>query len=61
MVRGNSQLPIFVTGRINRDTLETVFSLQPDGIIISRPITDADNPAEEAQYFYEKINEPSKG
>lgn len=60
MVRGNSSLPIFVTGRVNRETIDTVINLQPDGIIISRPITEADNPVEEAQFFSEKIDDASK-
>lgn len=57
MVRGNSSLPIYVTGRVNRETFDTIIGIKPDGIIIGRAIIDAQNPIEEAQFFHEKITQ----
>lgn len=51
MVKGNSSLPIYITGRITRDVLDKIIALKPDGVVISRAITDAENPQEEAAYF----------
>jgi 3-hexulose-6-phosphate synthase len=53
MVRGNTQLPIFIAGKINRDTIEQFMVLQPAGLIIGKAIVEADNPEKEAQFFYE--------
>lgn len=59
MLRGNTSLPIFVSGRITRDVLDKILAIKPDGIIVGKTITDAENPASEAEYFYQKINEAS--
>jgi 3-hexulose-6-phosphate synthase len=59
MVRGNTPLPIYVTGRVNRDTIDTIINLKPDGVIIGRAIVDAQNPIDEARFFYEKISQSS--
>jgi len=53
MVKGNTQLPIFVSAKITRDSLQQVFNVKPDGIIVGKTITSADNPKEEAKYFYD--------
>lgn len=55
MVKGNSDLPIFVSAKIGRESIEEFIQLMPDGIIIGRAITAADNPAQEAQYFSKLI------
>ncbi|KKP35713.1 MAG: hexulose-6-phosphate synthase [candidate division TM6 bacterium GW2011_GWF2_32_72] len=55
MVRGNTDLPIFVSATITRETIDQILELKPDGIIIGKSITDADNPAVEAEFYYNKI------
>lgn len=54
IVRGNTPLPIFVSGRISRDIIDKILSIKPDGIIIGKSIIEAENPAAEAE-FYQKI------
>ncbi len=53
MVKGNTQLPIFISARINRDTIEKILELKPDGVVIGKAITGSQNPEEEAKFFYE--------
>jgi len=53
MVRGNTNLPIYISAKITRDTLEKIIPLKPDGIIVGRTITQAEDPAQEAKYFYD--------
>lgn len=55
MVRGNSDLPIIVSAKINRQTIDTILKIKPDGIVIGRAISQSDDPANEAQFFYDKI------
>jgi 3-keto-L-gulonate-6-phosphate decarboxylase len=56
LVRGNTNLPIFISGKITRSVIDQILTLKPDGIIIGKPITDAENPAEEAQFYFTKCN-----
>lgn len=56
MVRGNTQLPIFVSAKINRSTIFNIINIKPDGIIVGKSILDADDPADEAQFFYDLAN-----
>lgn len=53
MIKGNSNLPIFIAGKINRDIAERIKSINPDGLIIGKAITEASNPEDEAKFFYE--------
>lgn len=55
MAKENTNLPIFIASKIRRETVEQVLNIKPDGIIIGRSIVEAENPAAEAQYFYELI------
>lgn len=50
-VRGNTTLPIFVTGSITRETISHLVPHKPEVIMIGKAITQAENPAEEAQHF----------
>lgn len=52
-VKSNASLPIFISAKIKRETIDTILPLNPDGIIIGKSITTADNPAEEARFYYE--------
>ncbi len=54
IVRGNTTLPIFISGKISRDIIDKILAIKPDGIIIGKSITEAENPAAEAE-FYQKI------
>lgn len=55
MVRGNTDLPIFVSGKINRTNIEEIIKLRPDGIIIGSDIVEAENPGQEAEFYYNLI------
>lgn len=55
MVRGNTKLPIFVTGKINRSNINQVLALKPAGIIIGHTIIESANPADEAKFFYDLV------
>ncbi|TET07063.1 hypothetical protein E3J79_00015 [Candidatus Dependentiae bacterium] len=55
MVKGNSALPVFVSAKINRENIHDVLKIKPDGIIIGRSIVNAENPHEEAEFFYKTI------
>ncbi len=52
MIRGNTDLPIYISARIRRDNIEDIMKVKPDGIILGRTIIDAENPHEEAKFFY---------
>lgn len=52
MVKGNTQLPIFIAALATRDTIGEVLSVNPAGIVLSTTITQADNPAEEASAIH---------
>jgi 3-hexulose-6-phosphate synthase len=56
MIRGNTQLPIFVSGAINRQNIHEFIALQPEGLIIGSAVIKADNPAQEAAYFASLIH-----
>lgn len=51
MVRGNSHLPIYVSGRITQDVIEKILAIKPDGVIIGKSITESENPADMAAFF----------
>lgn len=55
MVKGNSELPVFVAAKISRESIIEIIQLQPDGIIIGRSITAAPHPAQEAEFFSKMI------
>jgi len=52
LVRGNTKLPIFIAANINRSNIQKILKLKPEGIVVGRPITHAENPLQEAKYFY---------
>ncbi|MBR9703472.1 hypothetical protein GOV10_05505, partial [Candidatus Woesearchaeota archaeon] len=54
-VDGNTDLPIFISGRINNDTVDKIISLKPNGIVIGSAITQAKDPAEAAKLFREIV------
>lgn len=56
MVRGNTTLPIFISAKIKRENIQKILSIRPDGLVIGKGITEAENPREEAQFFYDLIS-----
>ena len=52
MVQGNTNLPIFISARINRDNIDKIIETKPYGIIIGKSITESEDPAEEAKFYY---------
>lgn len=55
MVKGNTTLPVFIATNISRVNLDELIKLDPAGLIIGRAIIAAENPREEARYFYDII------
>lgn len=51
MVKGNTQLPIYISAKINRDNIGDICEIRPSGILISRAITQAEDPITEAKFF----------
>jgi len=55
MIKGNSNLPIFVSAKINRENVDKIVALRPDAIIVGLSITEAEDSAQEAQYFSDLV------
>lgn len=53
LLKGNASVPVFISAKIKRETIDKIIALQPDGIVIGRSITTAENPAQEAQFYYD--------
>jgi 3-hexulose-6-phosphate synthase len=54
MVRGNTDLPIFVAARSAKD-INDIIKLKPQGIVVGKKITCADNPEEAAKRYSELV------
>ncbi len=52
LVRGNTKLPVFIAAQITRDNVQQIIKLKPDGIVVGHAITKAENPLQEAKFFY---------
>jgi 3-hexulose-6-phosphate synthase len=48
---GNTKLPVFMGGKVNKDNIHKIIKLKPQGIIIGEAITKASNPAQESAFF----------
>jgi 3-keto-L-gulonate-6-phosphate decarboxylase len=55
-LRGNTNLPIYITSNIDRNNIYFIISLQPDVISIGKTITQASDPVQEAEFFYNAIH-----
>ncbi len=55
VTRGNTDVPIFMSGSITKDKIEQIVKLKPDGVVIGSAITRAANPAEAAAYFASRL------
>lgn len=57
LVKGNTQLPIFISGRINKTNIKEIVKLKPQGVVIGHAITKAEFPEAQARYFKELITQ----
>ena len=55
MVKGNADLPIYISVKTNRENIQEILSLTPHGISIGKAITQAEDPINEAQFFRQLI------
>ncbi len=55
-LRGNTNLPIYITSNIDRNNINFIISLNPDVIVIGKTITTMINPAEEAEFYFNAIH-----
>ena len=53
MVKSNASLPLFISARIDRTNIEPIVALNPHALVIGRSIVHAEDPAAEAQFYYE--------
>ncbi len=53
MIRGNTDLPIFIAGKIKRTNVLDVIKVKPNGLIIGSSIVGAENPKAEVTFFRE--------
>jgi 3-hexulose-6-phosphate synthase len=56
LVKGNTKLPIFVSGRIHKEQMKKILKLKPQGIVIGKAITQATDPETAAREFREIIS-----
>lgn len=56
MIKGNTQLPIFVSAKINRDNVDKVIALRPDVVVVDLDITDTADVAQEVRYFADLVS-----
>lgn len=53
LIKGNASVPVYISAKINRESIEHILALKPEGVVIGKAITAAEDPALEAQYYYE--------
>lgn len=51
LISGNSSVPIFISAKINRESVHQIVALKPAGIVIGKSIIYAENPAQEAEFY----------
>jgi len=56
IVRGNTDLPVFVSGRIKKEHISEIMKLKPQGIVVGEGITRANDPIKEAEFFKAEIS-----
>jgi len=55
MVKGNTSLPVYISGKINQELINKISEIKPDAIIVGRAITNAQDPEMVAQDFLDKL------
>ncbi|MCL4380311.1 orotidine 5'-phosphate decarboxylase [Candidatus Dependentiae bacterium] len=53
MIRGNTDLPIFVSAKFDQIIAAEVAKLQPDGIVVGPAITEDPDPVTQAKFYHE--------
>lgn len=53
MIRGNTDLPIFVSAKFDQQIAQEVIKLKPDGIVVGAAITEDQDPVTQAKFYYE--------
>lgn len=56
IVRENTDLPIFISGQVNKENVSAILKLKAQGIIVGEAITQAADPAKEAEFFKNLIS-----
>jgi 3-keto-L-gulonate-6-phosphate decarboxylase len=56
IIRGNTDLPVFISGKITQDNIDEILQIKANGLIIGKSIIESADPAQQAQLFYEKIS-----
>ena len=51
-IRSNTDLPIYISAHINRENIDDIIKVKPEGIIVGRAITESDDPRSQAEFFY---------
>jgi 3-hexulose-6-phosphate synthase len=51
MVKGNTQLPVFISTALSRESLPEILSINPAGLVLGPTITQSQDPQQEAAYF----------
>jgi len=54
MLKGNTNVPIFISSKVGRHNIDQMLALHPDGIVVGKAITEHADPVAEAQFFYDK-------
>lgn len=60
IVRGNTNLPIYISANLDKENVQRIILLKPNGIVISSLITKSENPAQEAEHIYNLIHKPTQ-
>jgi 3-hexulose-6-phosphate synthase len=55
MIRGNTSLPIYLTGKISLENIENIHEIQPNGVFVGRAITQASDPRDVARQLKERL------
>lgn len=60
IVHGNTSLPIFISGRINKSCIKQIIERGPKGVVIGSAITRSEDPSAAAKFFNKIIKEHKK-
>ena len=55
-LRGNTNLPIYITSNIDRNNIHFIISLAPDVISIGKTIVQSADPVQESEFYYNAIH-----
>ena len=55
MVKGNTDLPIYISAHIDRENINEIIAMEPYGLCIGKTISEANDPAAEVEFFKELL------